>query len=147
MKFLAYIIVIILICSCRMTKESRTRSYLATAHQYAQEEQHRTHLFRQQDSSNRYWMFRTDTAFYFHPDSGLYASGGRLWLQEIRHRESIGQQSYDSLVYQANEDQLMAQTMFDKWTSKGKYWGILGIVLIGMMLWWKIKRRSANLQA
>ena len=95
-------------------------------------------LFRQQDSTNRYWMFRTDTTFYFHPDSGLYAQGGRLWLLEVRHRENIGQQSYDSLTYQAYENQQITQTTLSKSTSKIRYWWWIACGIFILLLVLKI---------
>ena len=91
-------------------------------------------LFRQQDSSSRYWFFRTDTTFYFHPDSGLFAKGGRLWLQEFWRGENVGLRIYDSLDYRVHENQQIAQKSFSERITKGYYWGVVIAVIILVVL-------------
>lgn len=41
-------------------------------------------LWNSTDSTVRYWHYLGDTAFYFHPDSGLYASRGQLQMHDYR---------------------------------------------------------------
>src|SRR5690606_13847887 len=94
-------------------------------------------LFRQQDSSNRYWSFHTDTTFYFHPDSGLHADGGLLLLWEKKGRIVANQQIYDSLTYRAEEErkvaqQSLAERSLPQWSRYG--WAIV-LVLAAWILW------------
>lgn len=55
------------------------------------------------DSAIRYWYFASDSAFAYHPDSGLRTFSGRLlgWESNVSHK--LEQQNLDSVSsYQHN---------------------------------------------
>lgn len=60
------------------TEQSRRDS------EQAQEFEHyrQADMFNWMDSAGRYWQLSTDSAFYYHPDSGLRAKEGFMWLWE-----------------------------------------------------------------
>src|SRR5690606_36870631 len=117
MKHYIIVTIVLLACSCRSIQQ-RSSNMLHSDRTTYQDRITAGQLFRQQDSSNRYWSFRTDTTFYFHPDSGLYAKGGKLWLQEIQQYGSFGQQIYDSLTYRGRENQQLTQKRSEEHTSE-----------------------------
>ncbi|MFD2556705.1 hypothetical protein [Sphingobacterium tabacisoli] len=83
------------------------------------------------DSSNRGWFFRSDTAFYYHPDSGLYARNGILsfWEAGVKSKQWLSRQ--DS-VYQHNAESVdthFFSTHLQK-LSQQKWIPIMGILLL-----------------
>ncbi|NGM63409.1 hypothetical protein G5B30_15975 [Sphingobacterium sp. SGG-5] len=133
------ILTTILLCSCRSVKQ-RSNSILHHDKATYQNKTSAQQWFWQQDSTSRYWSFRTDTTFYFHPDSGLYASGGTLLLREIRQRASGGQHTYDSSMYVIHENQQIAQQTFSERVYKRQYWWIAIALVIGIVGVWLLFR-------
>lgn len=108
MKYI-FIIFALITFSCRMSKhrledqQARQQVRISESQEWQQ--------YLQQDSTKRYWHFASDSVFYFHPDSGLWAQGGRLYAQEqsvqekrllsnINHRDSATSQQYSSKTEQ-----------------------------------------------
>lgn len=101
----------LLIISCRTSKhrlveQKATQQIRLSASQEWQQ-------YLQQDSTKRYWHFASDSAFYFHPDSGLWAQGGWLYAEEqsvhtreqqsgISHRDSLASQQHSSRTEQTS---------------------------------------------
>ena len=76
--------IVCLLCllgACRTTRQK-----ISTAEQHTFQ-QAQTQLWW--DSTMRYWYFHTDSAFSYHPDSGLHTLSGRLmgWEFRVNHRK------------------------------------------------------------
>ncbi|MBL1410386.1 hypothetical protein [Sphingobacterium faecale] len=95
--------------SCR-TSKYRLEEQIATR-QVHRSESHEWQQYLQQDSTVRYWHFVSDSIFYFHPDTGLWALGGWLYAAEqsihekllqsnISHRDSTALQAHAALKEQ-----------------------------------------------
>ncbi|MDR2285219.1 MAG: hypothetical protein LBE37_18550 [Sphingobacterium sp.] len=84
-----------------------------------------------QDSTKRYWHFASDSMFYFHPDSGLWAQGGWLYAEELsaRTREQQSGISYRDSVGSQQHSSSTEQTTTRK---KQLPWYIYVIVLLGI---------------
>jgi hypothetical protein len=92
-----------------------------------------------QDSSFKYWYFKTDTIFTYHPDSGLMALEGTLIIHENESRNQIlldyaGKEQVSETLDKESYLQVISLLKSNKWKWVG------GIVfLIGLTLWIGIK--------
>lgn len=113
--------------SCRSNKESSyTQSRYETLVQ-GQTFQHWHHY----DSTLRYWYYQSDSAFYFHPDSGLYASSGWLAVGEQSSKYNFGQVSRDSSFYLHSQQSAEQEKSVTKDRSRRWVYVLgIGIVLV-----------------
>ncbi|ERJ57441.1 hypothetical protein [Sphingobacterium paucimobilis] len=86
--------------SCRTSKESRQN----IAHDQQIERQVAASMtwaqYAGRDSASRYWMFLSDSSFYFHPDEGLWGRSGKVaYIERKGGERSAGRLDmvYDSL--------------------------------------------------
>jgi len=94
-----------------------------------------------QDSLSRVWFFTTDTAFRFHPDSGLMGHAGTLLSQEANSRVAVVQlRTHDSLASYGLQTEL-ATTAAKSSSNADVMWAIAVafVVLLCFMLRGKIK--------
>lgn len=81
------------------------------------------------DSAGRYWYFRSDSLFYYHPDSGLYAYRGALAVRDAMVSQDVTIWSEDSSRYDLEEN----SSSDSRREFSLRIWGIVGIVLaLGM---------------
>ena len=105
-------------------------------------EQHQfayTHTAFASDSAVRYWYFASDSAFVYHPDSGLRTFSGRLlgWesnvnLKLVQHTlDSVGERKHDEreIVRDGSKIQLVCYSL------------LALMVLIFVIAFWVIKWR------
>lgn len=88
-----------------------------------------------QDSSFRYWYFKTDTTFVYHPDSGLMGREGTLIFHENESRNQI-------LVDYVSKEQVSDMLNKESYSQvisflKGNKWKWIGgtIFVIGLVIW------------
>lgn len=78
------------------------------------------------DSAGRHWYFWSDSLFYYHPDSGLYAYRGALTARDTRVHQDVTIWSEDSSRYDVEEK--------SRSESKRKpplsIWGIVGFLFV-----------------
>ncbi len=94
-----------------------------------------------QDSLSRVWFFTTDTAFRFHPDSGLMGHAGTLLAQESNSRVArVSYQEHDSIDRYGRQVDLTTATAKSS-SNADVIWAIAVafIVLLCFMLRGKIK--------
>ena len=74
----------ILLTSCKLYRETKEHEQKATRNIERYKE--RSILFQQtqRDSLRMFWHFWTDSLFSFHPDSGLQAQGGQIYVQQSK---------------------------------------------------------------
>ncbi|MDR2285097.1 MAG: hypothetical protein LBE37_17925 [Sphingobacterium sp.] len=82
------------------------------------------------DSTGRYWHFTTDSAFYYHPDSGLYAARGMLSMSESNLQVQRQELLLDSIhtVTAQQESYNVWKTYYRRVTDSK--WTILLIVVV-----------------
>jgi hypothetical protein len=101
MKAILYITLAVLLYSCGLVKDRQT-----AAQKSMSEDNSRTELqWAYADSSGRYWQYRSDSTFYYHPDRGLYAAGGELQALEQRRVNITGEIRRDSSSYRMEAQQ------------------------------------------
>ncbi|WP_293938743.1 hypothetical protein [Sphingobacterium sp. UBA5996] len=94
-----------------------------------------------QDSLSRVWFFTTDTAFRFHPDSGLMGHAGKLLSQEANSRVArVSYQEHDSIHRYGRQVDLTTATAKSS-SNADVIWtiAVAFIVLLCFMLRGKIK--------
>lgn len=141
-RITCFSMIILIFGTCRSFRESRITSYSAADRQYRREEQHHTLLFRQQDSATHSWHFRTDSLFYFHPDSGLYGWSGSLRVAGGRKRDFSCMQTADSVYmqFQAAESTWMGMIKkTSRWHVGFVVWG--GLLFFILVVWARSVRR------
>lgn len=85
----------------------------------------------QHDSAGRYWHFQSDSAFYYHPDEGLYGSRGWLAVEEEQVRRNRGQKNDDNSTYHINEQSESSYTAVPAPKPKIGWWSLIfGVVLL-----------------
>lgn len=65
---------------------------------------------KQQDSLSSYWYFSTDSPLWFHPDSGLWAKGGKIFA----HQSNIKRAEENLQLQQANSEEAAASDLIVK---------------------------------
>lgn len=91
------------------------------------------------DSLERTWSFVTDSMLYFHPDAGLYSSGGHLRIRESQLGLQQWQAELDSFdikrdVQGVTEKQAQSRRWFDH------SWWIWGIVVCCVLVFYRLVR-------
>ncbi len=82
------------------------------------------------DANHRYWSIFTDSIFYFHPDSGLWADGGYMRFEDKIVADRYYQESAnhkDSLF------RIIAQSEIEemKWWKSHSMWSVyMGAIII-----------------
>jgi len=96
---------------------------------------------KQQDSLSSYWYFSTDSAFWFHPDSGLWAKSGRIFAiqSNIKRKEENLQRQ------QANRKESSTADTRVKRENKvvsTEIFAIGGVMLavLGYWIWWRRRK-------
>ena len=88
-------------------------------------------LLQSYDSLDRFWLFHTDSIFYYRPGEGLYGHSGKLWIHEKEIRESEKEEI--SFTGHHEEESLLEKEKKVVYDQK-PFW-VAGIVLlIGAML-------------
>lgn len=114
-------------CSTSKRRYRQERSYeqLANTSEISRQQQY---LIK--DANRRYWSIFTDSIFYFHPDSGLWARGGymsfedkisadKYYHESSNHRDSI----FRTIAHSETEEL--------KWRKGQSIWIVyLGVIII-----------------
>ncbi len=126
-------------CSVFRGKKQLEDKYTRRYSQY--EHRDLAYYQKQQDSLSSYWYFSTDSPLWFHPDSGLWAKGGRLFAEQsnIKRREENLQlqqanrteaSSLDSHVERENKE--VSAEIFAI--------GLIMLAGLGYWIWWRRRK-------
>lgn len=93
---------------------------------------------KQQDSLSSYWYFSTDSPLWFHPDSGLWAKGGRLFAEQsnIKQTEENLQLQKTNRKEASTSDSCVKQENKVVSTEIFTVSGVL-LAVLGYWIWWK----------
>lgn len=104
--------------------------------------------FDDKGSASRYWMFLSDSSFYFRPDEGLWGQSGKVAYIE---RESFEKKwsnldiIYDSLAVEDSKLQSDIRSTSIRYPSRSWWWLLsVPIVMVGW-LFWKHRRKGKHL--
>ncbi|WP_437918769.1 hypothetical protein [Sphingobacterium sp. LRF_L2] len=143
MKTITITLIILLLLSCRTYKEKVQQESRSNALTEESKTVQHTYQWMQKDSLNRRWFFWTDTSFTYHPDSGLRAASGHLWMEESVTRSSDLQETVaesEKLLKQEEDYESFLSSKTVRIRSWYLYIGIgLLLIVICTMLWRKLK--------
>ena len=96
-------------------------------------EQHQfayTHTAFASDSAVRYWYFASDSAFVYHPDSGLRTFSGRLlgWESNVNHK--LVQHTLDSASSYQHSAKELSRERRNIWPISETFWVFVGVMSI-----------------
>jgi hypothetical protein len=128
---------IALLGGCRTTKE-KTHYQQHTIASGA-EIQRSAYEWRESDSLARYWYYGSDASFWFHPDSGLSATGGELWVKESILHNRLWKQTQDSTVHHLNTVAISWKSDVYQAIRTGWYW-IIVVLAVGALLVYRWRR-------
>lgn len=125
-------------CKIYENKQYDKREEFEMDWQHLQQRQ-RQYTFRQ-DTISRLWYFWTDSAFRFHPDSGLFAQSGSLLGQVSAG--SIRKQMHDRAW--KNEQGKLKETSSVQSSHKllaAEFLWLIGVGVALLILWWWSRSR------
>ncbi|SKB65015.1 hypothetical protein SAMN05660841_01694 [Sphingobacterium nematocida] len=119
------LVILFTFSSCRTVKEKTTQQSYEREQAYTHWQHKYTEAFGWMDSTGRYWSFSTDSAFHYHPDSGIYAKQGLLSFWEDKLQKQVWTSIIDS-----NYTGAVVQQQHNLWKTyyrsiKDSKWGIL----------------------
>ncbi|WP_448137056.1 hypothetical protein [Sphingobacterium siyangense] len=106
---------------------------------YSQYEQQNLQFHqKQQDRLSSYWYFSTDSTFWFHPDSGLWAKSGKIFahLSNIKSAEENLQLQKTNRKEASTSDSRVKQENKVVSTEIFTVSGVL-LAVLGYWIWWK----------
>ncbi|MFD2554734.1 hypothetical protein [Sphingobacterium tabacisoli] len=118
----------------RLQEDRQARSSLESTTSWTQ--------FNSQDSSLRYWYYRGDSTFFFHPDLGLWSRSGELAYSEQRavQRRVTGiaqHYDYDSLGTESNKIASQSNSKMSGSPVKGWLWFLVLILVAFLIYRWR----------
>lgn len=127
--------------ACRSIKLQREQFSTDRQQSYAAWQNGQSEVFDFTDSTGRYWYLNTDSAFYYHPDSGLWGKQGAMaiWESSVQ-REKHAVQADSSFVETRLDEAYSGWSRYvRKWKTNMPWWG-LGLAFLLAGYWW-FKRR------
>lgn len=122
--YLSTILITLVTFSCRISKQKQEQ---LAVHAKTQEEVRQLSdrlVWKQQDSSESYWMLQTDSLLYYHPQWGLWTQGGILQGSHAQRQQSSVTMERDSIVREMEQEENMRYSSY--WSRKVKEnWGFV----------------------
>ncbi|MBL1411238.1 hypothetical protein [Sphingobacterium faecale] len=139
------LLVISTFSNCRTVKEKTSLQESMIQHQYTGTQSRQATYSHQWDSTGRRWFFSTDSVFYYHPDSGLYAKQGILSIRENNLNVQMQHAVVDSTRIETTTEETLSlwKTYYRK--VKDSRWTLIiaGVLLLGGVYCWLKYRRVA----
>lgn len=95
----------------------------------------------QRDSLSRSWYFSSDSSFRFHPDSGLIAGAGALWIQESKTGTNTQHQNMIAATKSLAQNKHRIKQTKSSSLNTNYWWFVLLLLIPLILLWNKIKKR------
>ncbi len=123
--------------SCRTVKQKTSTQESMIQKQYTETQSRQAAVSQWWDSTGRYWSFNSDSAFYYHPDSGLYAGSGTLSVSENKITLQTQNTVVDGVHTEATIEEKLSlwQTYYRR--IKDSKWTVvlvMGLLLFGLLL-------------
>jgi hypothetical protein len=138
---LIYTIILMCLSSCKLYQQNDKAELQSSRSDWQWNEFAQQWYTLQRDSLSRSWYFWSDSSFSFHPDSGLAAEAGALWMQESKTRANTQHQKMVTATKSSIQNGYhIKQTKSS--SLNANYWWFVLLLLIPLILQWnKIKKR------
>ncbi|TDQ79726.1 hypothetical protein [Sphingobacterium yanglingense] len=98
--------------------------------------------FNSNDSSYRYWHYKGDSSFFFHPDLGLWSRSGQIAYGEqraLKRQTTTVDHSYDSIGTENNKTESLTSSKKDSYPLSVWPWllVIISMILLIYRLCWR----------
>jgi len=139
-KILCVSIGLLILISCKLYEHKKRdkREEVEIDWQHTELRQ-RLYTFRQ-DTLSRRWYFWTDSAFRFHPDSGLLAQSGILLGQESKRNIDKQMQDLTTKSKQGKQKEVKQQRNSNKLTPGAYFWPVCTVIVLLLIWRWKGSR-------
>jgi len=139
--FCLLVISIVMVISCSVFRGKKQLEEKSTKIHNHYEQQNLQFHQKQQDSLSSYWYFSTDSAFWFHPDSGIWAKRGKIFT----HQSNIKRAEENWQLRQANSEAASVSDSRVKRENKvvsAEFFAIGGVMLavLGYWIWWRRRK-------
>ncbi|MDF2857581.1 MAG: hypothetical protein K0Q87_3432 [Neobacillus sp.] len=138
---LIFTIILMCLSSCKLYQQKDKDELQSSRSEWQWNEFAQRWYTLQRDSLSRSWYFSSDSSFSFHPDNGLVAEAGALWIQESKARINAQHQNMIAASeVSAQNGRSIKQTKSS--SLNVNYWWLVLLLLIPLILLWnKIKKR------
>lgn len=138
---LIFTIILMCLSSCKLYQQ-KDKAELQSSHSEWQWNDFAQQWYRlQRDSLSRSWYFSSDSSFRFHPDSGLAAEAGALWIQESKARVNTQHQSMIAATKGSAQNEHRIKQTKSSFLNANYWWFVLLLLIPIVLLWNKIKKR------
>lgn len=136
--FFLFIISTAVVISCSVFRGKQQLEEKSTRRYSQYEHRDLAYHQKQQDSLSSYWYFSTDSPLWFHPDSGLWAKGGRLFADQSnikRKEENLQLQQVKRKEASASDSRVKRENK----VVSTEIFAIGGVMLAGLgyWIWWR----------
>lgn len=138
MNKLKIILLVIVVYGCKVNKEKQKSLWVDTQNQVAVRGDNAAWQFKGQDSSYRYLSFVGDSAFFFHPDIGLWSRAGKISYVEqraIQQQTSEISVNYDSIRTENIKSASQTNSKKSRYPVSNGLW-LLAIIPIVALIYW-----------
>lgn len=139
-RILFILIWLLTLISCKLYENKKRDKREKTEMEWQHEEQRQRQYSLRKDTLSHLWYFWTDSAFRFHPDSGLFAQSGILLGQESKG--SIDKQIQDLTTKnkQGKQKETKQQRNSNKLTLGAYFWPVCTVIVLLLIWRWKGSR-------
>ncbi|WP_313188017.1 hypothetical protein [Sphingobacterium siyangense] len=141
--FCLLMISIFVVISCSVLQGKKQLEEKSTKIYSQYEQQNLQFHQKQQDRLSSYWYFSTDSTFWFHPDSGLWAKSGKIFA----HLSNIKSAEENLQLRQANSEAASVSDSRVKRENKvlsAEFFtiGVVSLAALGYWIWWRRRKKA-----
>ncbi|MBB1645600.1 hypothetical protein A9970_16735 [Sphingobacterium sp. UME9] len=139
--FFLFIISTAVVISCSVFRRKKQLEEKSTKIHSQYEQQNLQFHQKQQDSLSSYWYFSTDSPFWFLPDSGLWAKGGKIFIHQsnIKRAEENWQRQQTNRKESSTADTRVKRE--NKVVSTEIFAiGVVMLAVLGYWIWWRRRK-------
>jgi len=125
--------------SCKIFKQQDRQDQQSTFKDLQRMEYRQQWYNIQEDSLSRYWYFSSEDRFRFHPDSGIIAERGKLFIQESKLNKSFGN-AFSRELNEISSEKIQKSTSDNRRTlfSPGSW--LIGLIVLLLLAGWKFRK-------
>lgn len=135
-----YIIGLMCLSSCKLYQQKDKAELQSSRSEWQWNEFAQQWYMLQRDSLSRSWYFSSDSSFRFHPDSGLAAEAGALWIQESKARVNTQHQNKIAATKSLAQNGHRIKQTKSSFLNVNYWWFVLLLLIPIVLLWNKIKK-------
>ncbi|PUV21727.1 hypothetical protein [Sphingobacterium athyrii] len=137
---LIYTIGLMCLSSCKLYQQEDRAELQSSRNEWQWNEFAQRWYTLQRDCLSRSWYFSSDSGFRFHPDSGLTAETGELWIQESKTRINTQHQNMTAAIKGSAQNGYRTKQTKNSSLDANYWWFVLLLLIPVVLLWNKIRK-------